>query len=282
MIAGDAAHLMPPFAGQGLGAGVRDVMNLAWKLDAVLSGTASDTLLDTYGPERTAHVSAFIDFSMTLGKVICITDPDKAAQRDERMKADRAAGQQPPAPPRPGLGRGVHTGRAGGSLARQGRVRLPGTAPALFDDAFDGPGALNCPIRDRPGRRARVGAAFARRPAHRPGRVVGAGHTYGVTVVADLDRTPTKLRLDELRRGRRPRPPPISISSSAPAATPRIWRSASSTEFGAQRGGADAGLNVGPSSRRSAHRPFSLPRTTCCVSSTTFVAQVGATAHGRG
>ncbi|GAA5063765.1 3-(3-hydroxy-phenyl)propionate hydroxylase [Thermocatellispora tengchongensis] len=142
LLAGDAAHLMPPFAGQGLGAGVRDVMNLGWKLDAVLRGLAGERLLDTYDSERLRHVVAFVRFSMDLGKVICISDPEEAAARDTRMIAEWAAGMKPPAPPRPPLGPGVHTGPAGGHLARQGRVRIRGRAPALFDDVFGGPGAL--------------------------------------------------------------------------------------------------------------------------------------------
>ncbi|NIH88346.1 bifunctional 3-(3-hydroxy-phenyl)propionate/3-hydroxycinnamic acid hydroxylase [Amycolatopsis granulosa] len=141
LLAGDAAHLMPPFAGQGLGAGVRDVMNLSWKLDLVLRGLAGPELLDTYGSERSHHVQAFVRFSVELGKVICITDPAEAAERDRRLIAERAAGGTPPAPPRPGLGPGVHAGAAGGRLALQGRVSADGVT-GWFDDVFGGPGAL--------------------------------------------------------------------------------------------------------------------------------------------
>ncbi len=87
LIAGDAAHLMPPFAGQGMCAGLRDAMNVAWKLDRVLRGTSPDALLDTYAPERVPHVQHFIGMSMDLGKVICISDHDAAAQRDREMMA---------------------------------------------------------------------------------------------------------------------------------------------------------------------------------------------------
>jgi 3-(3-hydroxy-phenyl)propionate hydroxylase len=143
LLAGDAAHLMPPFAGQGLGAGARDAMNLGWKLDAVLRGLAGERLLDTYGSERLRHAREFVRFSMDLGRIICLTDPAAAAERDARMTADWNAGMKPPAPPRPGLGPGLHEGPAGGTLARQGRVRRDCAGePVLFDDAFGGPAAL--------------------------------------------------------------------------------------------------------------------------------------------
>jgi resorcinol 4-hydroxylase (NADPH) len=91
LIAGDAAHLMPPFAGEGMCAGLRDSVALAWRLDLILTGKAGDALLDSYGEERKGHVRHYIDFSMELGKIICIADPEEAAERDRRMIADLAA-----------------------------------------------------------------------------------------------------------------------------------------------------------------------------------------------
>jgi 3-(3-hydroxy-phenyl)propionate hydroxylase len=87
LIAGDAAHLMPPFFGQGLCSGLRDVRNLSWKLDAVLSGRAPDSLLDTYGTERAAHVRTFIEISVYMGGIIQTLDPEVAARRDAQMLA---------------------------------------------------------------------------------------------------------------------------------------------------------------------------------------------------
>lgn len=142
LIAGDAAHLMPPFAGQGLGAGLRDAMNLAWKLPAALEGIAHPDILDTYGPERIAHVSSFIDFSMELGKVICLTDPEAAAERDRTMIAERKAGTPAPAPPRPRLGSGLHCGSHGGTLSIQAEVERDAGVPELLDDVLGGAGAL--------------------------------------------------------------------------------------------------------------------------------------------
>lgn len=139
---GDAAHQMPPFAGQGLAAGFRDCLNLAWKLDLVLRGEAAPALLSTYTTERTMHVSDFIQFSMALGRIICILDPDEARARDEAMLADRASGRTPEPPPAPRLGPGLHRGETGGYLSWQGRVTAPGrTEVARFDDLF-GAGAL--------------------------------------------------------------------------------------------------------------------------------------------
>lgn len=108
ILAGDAAHQMPPFAGQGMCSGLRDALNLAWKLDLVLNGRADPALLDTYTSERSEHVQHAIGMSMALGQVICVLDPDEAAARDARMIA---AGADPrhalPSTPPPLLGDGV-------------------------------------------------------------------------------------------------------------------------------------------------------------------------------
>lgn len=64
---GDAAHLMPPFTGQGLGAGLRDAANLCWKLAGVLGGTLPEGALDTYQVEREPHVRAMIRLARLVG-----------------------------------------------------------------------------------------------------------------------------------------------------------------------------------------------------------------------
>jgi 3-(3-hydroxy-phenyl)propionate hydroxylase len=67
LLAGDAAHLTPPFAGQGLNSGIRDAANLAWKLAAVVRGSADATLLDTYESERRPHAAALIRMALRIG-----------------------------------------------------------------------------------------------------------------------------------------------------------------------------------------------------------------------
>lgn len=140
-LAGDAAHLMPPFAGQGLAAGLRDAVNLTWKLDLALTGRAGDRLLDTYGPERIHHVAEFIDFSMALGRIICVTDPELARERDETMSRELRV-DTPAPPPAPRLGAGLHRGAAGGQLSRQGPITTCDSPERrLYDDVI-GAGSL--------------------------------------------------------------------------------------------------------------------------------------------
>jgi 3-(3-hydroxy-phenyl)propionate hydroxylase len=69
-LAGDAAHLTPPFAGQGLVAGLRDASNLAWKLAAVVQGRAAADILESYSVERRPHAAATIDLALLLGRMV--------------------------------------------------------------------------------------------------------------------------------------------------------------------------------------------------------------------
>lgn len=82
LLAGDAAHLMPVWQGQGYNSGIRDAANLGWKLAAVVKGQAGDGLLDTYDVERRKHARAMIDLSTMVGRVISPTNRTVARARD--------------------------------------------------------------------------------------------------------------------------------------------------------------------------------------------------------
>lgn len=161
LLAGDAAHLMPPFAAQGMSSGFRDAANLAWKLRLVLSGRADEGLLDTYTDERREHVRHAIGMSVSLGRIICQTDPETAREQAELMKALRrrspgTAGQPSAvAALKDGF---LHQGGAeadtGGELTPQGRVSA-GARTGLFDEV--------------------VGTGFVLLSARAPGDLLTAG-----------------------------------------------------------------------------------------------------------
>jgi 2-polyprenyl-6-methoxyphenol hydroxylase-like FAD-dependent oxidoreductase len=138
VLAGDAAHQMPPFMGQGMCSGIRDAWNLAWRFDLILKGIASPELLEGYTPERRPQVRAVIDASIAMGQVVCISDPEEAARRDEAY----LSGQVPPLPPFPGLTDGLICGEeshascgAAGLLSVHGQVRNDGEE-MRYDDAI--------------------------------------------------------------------------------------------------------------------------------------------------
>lgn len=82
LIAGDAAHLMPVWQGQGYNSGIRDANNLGWKLLEVLAGRSDDRLLDTYTEERREHARAMIRLSTTVGRIFSPTNRILAGARD--------------------------------------------------------------------------------------------------------------------------------------------------------------------------------------------------------
>ena len=86
-LAGDAAHAMPPWIGQGMSAGVRDVANLCWKLAAVIRGEAPDGLLDSYQTERKPHVTDVTRRACLMGRIITERNRTVAAIRNHAFRA---------------------------------------------------------------------------------------------------------------------------------------------------------------------------------------------------
>ncbi len=144
LIAGDAAHQMPPFLGQGMNAGLRDVVNLAWKLRLIQAGLAPESLLQTYEQERLAHAHDLVEWAVSFGRLM-----EHLAAAEGAARAGRPA----PAPPAAmqtsgyGQGRDLPPVRAGiiqrsqvsdtgltGYLLRQPRVRDKQGVECLLDE----------------------------------------------------------------------------------------------------------------------------------------------------
>lgn len=193
-IAGDAAHVMPPFAGQGMCSGIRDAANLSWKLDLVLRGLADDAVLDTYSAERVKHVQHAIRLSVDLGRVICQLDPVAAADRDLAMKAarERGVGTGTPQAPVHALSRGLLYGGGGpghgrltGKLTPQARVRR-GSRTGLFDDVV-GTGFLLLASEDPRPFLSEPAIAFLKNLEVRVVQVVKDSSAEGDDVIADVE-----------------------------------------------------------------------------------------------
>lgn len=86
-LAGDAAHAMPPWIGQGMSAGVRDAANLCWKLAAVLRGEAPDSVLDSYEAERKPHVTEVTRRAVMVGRIITERRSAVASLRNHVLRA---------------------------------------------------------------------------------------------------------------------------------------------------------------------------------------------------
>ncbi|MFJ3056227.1 bifunctional 3-(3-hydroxy-phenyl)propionate/3-hydroxycinnamic acid hydroxylase [Herbaspirillum sp. NPDC087042] len=86
-LAGDAAHIMPVWQGQGYNSGIRDASNLGWKLVAVMKGQAADGLLDTYTMERRAHARSMIHLSEVAGDIFAPTSRLGSWARDRLVSA---------------------------------------------------------------------------------------------------------------------------------------------------------------------------------------------------
>ncbi|MEH7253651.1 bifunctional 3-(3-hydroxy-phenyl)propionate/3-hydroxycinnamic acid hydroxylase [Neobacillus niacini] len=150
ILAGDAAHLTPPFMGQGMCSGLRDSMNLAWKLDLILSCKATESILETYTVERKPHNRDVVEAALFLGNVICVTDPQEARKRDEVF----FTGGVPEFPEFPFLTEGIlyqsadgKNNKFTGKLSFQGQIEYRGKT-GLFDDVVGNGWTIMSPVND--------------------------------------------------------------------------------------------------------------------------------------
>jgi 3-(3-hydroxy-phenyl)propionate hydroxylase len=148
-LAGDAAHLTPPFAGQGLVAGLRDVANLAWKVAWVIRGQADERVLDSYDEERRPHAKKIIDLARFLGALVMPSNRVAAfaihglMSAIRMLPAGRALFEDLKVKPENTFERGLFVRergatrlRAGSSLPQGWVRRAGGGEPLLSDDVL--------------------------------------------------------------------------------------------------------------------------------------------------
>ncbi|MGW3248002.1 bifunctional 3-(3-hydroxy-phenyl)propionate/3-hydroxycinnamic acid hydroxylase MhpA [Streptomyces sp. NPDC001070] len=187
---GDAAHLTPPFIGQGMGAGMRDAQNLAWKLARVLTGRASEALLDTYQAERQRHAQQLIRTAVAVGAVMTGGGTGTALARKALLPAiSRLPGASqlvlsavsPPLRPGPLVGSRYRLGHPGpGTLCPQPLIAGADGTSRLLDDLLGEGFTLLATAPLSPALHALVRALNARVvPLHDPRRQEpGTGGTH--------------------------------------------------------------------------------------------------------
>lgn len=137
ILIGDAAHQTPPFLGQGMCTGMRDVMNLVWKLDYVKRGLAPDSLLDTYQEEREPHAFDLVDHAVAIGKLMEeIADAQVTGQWPENMDAIYGGSRGFPRLHTGVLSEGSEeeSGKAFGFVVPQPKVKVGGKEGRRLDD----------------------------------------------------------------------------------------------------------------------------------------------------
>ena len=166
-LAGDAAHVLWPFAGEGMCNGIRDASTLAWRLDLVLRGLASPSMLDSYTADRKPVFVAWMNLSREIGLPCVITDPAIAEMRNQGMKAALAdPSLAPPLPEIPGPKSFSRPGDpTAGTVGYQGIVEADGST-GLFDDVVGNGWVLLTARLSRVDRSQRCPPGHHRSPRH--------------------------------------------------------------------------------------------------------------------